>query len=195
MKKAITNMDICLIILFVMDKMEVPLTKDTLLQLCSQDNDWLNYMDCASAMQHLLNESLIVETEASLNRKETYLITTDGRECLTIFYNRIPFSLRNEIIDFIKKNRLDYRKIQEYFSDYQKNPDGTYTVTLRVQSLPQVKTPEPRTKVDKKMLSEQTIMDIKLNVENKETADKIYKSWINKGASVYEALHDILIDH
>ena len=35
-----------LILLFVFDKMEVPLSESTILDMCSSANQWINYMDC-----------------------------------------------------------------------------------------------------------------------------------------------------
>ena len=35
-----------LILLFVFDKMESPLSERTLVDMCTSSNDWLNYMDC-----------------------------------------------------------------------------------------------------------------------------------------------------
>ena len=35
-----------LILLFVFDKMEVPLSEDTVLDMCCSANGWISYMDC-----------------------------------------------------------------------------------------------------------------------------------------------------
>lgn len=170
-----SNMNISLILLFVFDKMEVAITEDTLVQMCSVDNDWVAYMDCIPRINSLCEDGFIVETNEQLNNKKTYIITTDGRLCLSYFYTKIPVTLREKILKYVKDNRTYYRKIQEYFSDYIKNADGTYTVILKIQA-------------------QNNLMEIKLNVENIDVADKIYKSWINKGSQVYESLHELLIE-
>ena len=35
-----------LVILFVFEKMAIPLTEATVLDVCSSENDWLSYMEC-----------------------------------------------------------------------------------------------------------------------------------------------------
>ena len=65
-------------------------------------------------------------------REKLYSMTPDGRACLANFYSRIPESLRQEISDYVKANRMSYKRRQEYKHTYYKNKDGTYTVWLRV---------------------------------------------------------------
>ena len=42
-----------LIILYAMDKMDVALEEDVLTDLCTNDHDWMNYMDCKDALAAL----------------------------------------------------------------------------------------------------------------------------------------------
>ena len=35
-----------LVILFVFDKMSIPLSEATVLDMCTSDNSWLTYMEC-----------------------------------------------------------------------------------------------------------------------------------------------------
>ena len=43
-----------LILLFVFDKMEVPLSENTVLDMCCSSNNWLAYMDCQPILNQLL---------------------------------------------------------------------------------------------------------------------------------------------
>ncbi len=45
-----------LILLFVFDKMESPLSERTLIDMCTMSNDWINYMDCMVLIHKLLSE-------------------------------------------------------------------------------------------------------------------------------------------
>jgi hypothetical protein len=168
------NRQFRLILLFVFDKMEVALTSDTILQMCSIDNNWIPYMDCNSILLSLLDGGFICQSDL-INGKVSYIITSDGRMCLSFFYTKIPFSTRDFIMEYISKNRLNYKKFQEYFSDYIKNADGTFTIILKIESSP-------------------TLLEIKLNTDSKENAEHIYKSWQKKASIVYESLYDILIE-
>jgi hypothetical protein len=163
-----------LILLFVFDKMATPLAKDTVLDLVAQDNQWLTYIECQQLLDELLDTYLLFAKKT--NDKSYYSITGDGRECLANFYTRIPSSLRDEITRYTRENRLQYRKKQEYFSDYQKNPDGTYTVILKITDGGNI------------------VMELKLAVPNRRAANRIYNNWVNKAAQAYGLLYETIID-
>ena len=89
---------------------------------------------------------------------------------------RIPSTLRSEITEYVKENRMAYRRKQEYYRNYYKNNDGTYTVHMKI--------------VD----PVQTTLELKLNVTNRETAKAVYNKWEEKAAQIYYFLHEELID-
>lgn len=84
--------------------------------------------------------------------------------------------MRDSITEHVKKNRLIYRRKQDYSSDYFKNSDGTYTVVLKIES---VTVP---------------LLELKLNVQNRNTAKWIFKHWSDKALSIYELIHDNLVE-
>ena len=108
-----------------------------------------------------------------------YGITIDGRNCLSHFFLRIPQSLREEISNFIKENKLNLKRSQEYVSDYVKNPDGTHTVTLKIKE-PVLTTP---------------LLEIKLKAPNRHSAITACKKWKENAANIFEYLYDTIIDN
>ena len=108
MESAITNK---LILLFVLDKMEIPITEQTMLDLCTVDNDWLNYMECRDTLDQLVEAGFVYAAETS-ESGTMFHITPDGRICLAHFFVKIHSSLREEITEYIRVNRLKYRKKQ-----------------------------------------------------------------------------------
>ena len=49
-----------LTMLFVIDKMEIPLTEDSILDICSVKNSWIkNYMDCKAIIHELVDSQLL----------------------------------------------------------------------------------------------------------------------------------------
>ncbi len=161
-----------LVILFVFDKMSIPITEDTLLDICTSENEWLPYMECKQYLSELLDTNLLYRVPKS----ELLNITQDGVGCLSLFYARIPSSLRDNISDYVNENRMRYKKRQSYFSDYSKNSDGTYTVILRINT------------------EYSTLMELKLVVASPQHAKYIYKSWVDKASSIYAQLHDSLLE-
>lgn len=164
-----------LILLFVFDKMEVPLSENTVRDMCCYTNNWLAYIDYKQLMLDLIDSGYIYKIP-SQNPDALYTITPEGRSCLSCFYTKINASLREEITLFVKKNRAKYRKKQEYFSDYFKNADGTYTVSLKII--------EPT----------KSLMDLKLIVESRESAKSIYKQWGEKAPQIYSLIYENLLE-
>ena len=161
------------ILLFVMDCMEIPLKIDTLTEICDA-NKWVGFMDCKDCVVDLIEVGHIVDI--SKNNEKLYILSNKGKECLSIFYKEIPLSKRDEIKATVKEQRCHYRRLQDYFSDYFMNDDGSYTVILRIN------TPA------------QPLLDLKLCVQNKARAKWLYKNWIDKAPSVYEFLHTKLLE-
>ena len=81
-----------LILLFVFDKMESPLSERTLVDMCTSSNDWLNYMDCTVLIHKLKKDGFICDIPSGDD--PLYTITTEGREALANYYISIPKSSR-----------------------------------------------------------------------------------------------------
>ena len=163
-----------LILLFVFDKMEVPLSEDTVLDMCCSANGWISYMDCKPLLITLKDHSFIYN--AASQGTPLYGITPDGRNCLADFYVKIPSSIREEISLFVKNNRTKYKKRQECVADYFMNKDGTYTVYLKIV--------EPS----------QPLLELKFVVPNRQTAKNIYRKWEEKAGNLYATVYDCLVD-
>lgn len=164
-----------LILLFLFDKMEVPLTESTILDICSTSNEWIPYMDCKPLIPELIEANFLYEIKTT-HTDNLYSITPEGIDCLGHFYTRIPTSLRDIISEFVKDNRMKYKRKQEYESDFYKNDDGTYTVLLKI-----IDTITP-------------VMSLEFTVPTKAAAKSIHKNWENKAAQVYSAIFETLIE-
>ena len=165
-----------LLLLFVFDKMEMALSAETIFDFCTSTNTWLNYMDCHIAFDQLLQTGFICKVNHKANDKLLYTITEEGRICLAHFFPRLPSSVREDISKRVKEQRMIFKRKQEYFSDYVKNPDGSYKVILRIS--------EPDTNV----------LDITLNVPSREIATQIFEHWEEKAPDVFQSVYDILVE-
>lgn len=174
-----------LILLFVFDKMDVPLTESTVLEMCTSRNNWINYMECKQAFDILIKNnfiSLVSTTKGPLNTsgiatvENSYALTVDGRMCLSHLFYYIPASLRAQIVDYVTENRMHYRRRQEYTRDYYMNEDGTHTVVLGIK--------DPT----------KQILEIKINVDSRSTAKSICNKWDEKASLIYSNLYELLDD-
>ncbi len=164
-----------LILLFVFDKMETALSEHTVIETCTANNTWLNYMDCMELLPRLVDDGFLCRVP-SPEDDALYTITSDGRETLNNFYIVIPKSIRNEISSYIKKNSGKLRNRQECKSDYFQNVDGTYTVYLKI------------------LAPVQPMLELKFVVPDKKTAQHIYKNWECKASDLYSAIYETLVD-
>lgn len=163
-----------LIILFVAETMEAPIQSDILTEICDKNN-WVAYMECTHFIQELIETNMLINI--SKNSTPLYVPSKDGRECLSIFYQQIPLSIRDAIKEHIKVYRQSYRKKQEYWSDYYPNNDGSYTVVMRINLSTQ----------------QNPLLELKINVQTRRAAESLYKSWVDKAPSVYEMIYDNLL--
>lgn len=163
-----------LVLLYVFDQMDIPMTSETLNDMCCSQNNWLSYLSLTEALPELVDTRFLVTI--SSNNTEYFKITQEGRDCINYFYIRIPASIRNQIGEYIKANRQKYKRKQEYFKDYFKNRDGSYTVSLKI--------------VDPNC----TRLEVKFNVSNRNEAIKIFEKWDSDASEVYSAIYKILID-
>ena len=163
-----------LILLFVFDKMESPLSERTLVDMCTSSNDWLNYMDCIVLIHKLKKDGFICEIPEADD--PLYAITTEGREALANYDISGSKSSREEISRFVKNNGTKFRNRQECKSDYYQNKDGTYTVFLKI------------------LAPVQPMLELKFVVPDKKTANTIYKKWEDKASELYSVVYDTLVD-
>ena len=113
-----------LILLLIFEKMEIPLTENSIMDICTNKNTWLKYMDCKEYLAQLVDAKLLYC--ALSHNSQLYSITYEGRTCLSMFYKQIPISIREDITNFAKNNIQHIKRMQEYTSDYQKMSDGSY---------------------------------------------------------------------
>lgn len=166
-------------LLFLLDKMEIPLTENSIIDIFTNRNVWLKYMDCKEILFQLLEAGFIYKAGGEENDDEArFGITYEGRNCLSHFYLRIPQSWREEATNFAKDNRMSFKRSQEYVSDYFKNADGSHTVVLKIK--------EP--------LVSQSLLEVKLKAPTRHSAISACKKWRENASTIFEYLYDNIID-
>jgi len=165
-----------LTILYLMDRMEVPLVEEVIIDIFFHDNPWMDYLSCKTALDQLADAGFI--HVGRQNGKIFYSITAEGRLCIANFYTKIPTSKREAIVDIINKKKFEYRKKQELDCDYYVNVDGTYTVKLTIL--------DPT--------SNSNLMELKIGAGNKDSARYACKTWEEKATQIYEYLYEHIFD-
>lgn len=164
-------------LLFVLEKMEIPLTENNIIDICTSSNNWFSYLDLKEAMFELISVGFIYEDKIQ-DEEPRYTITFDGRNCLSHFYYRIPKDIREKITAYTQDNRMNLKRSQEYVSEYTKNSDGTYSVVLKIK--------EP--------VLTSSLLELKLKAPNRQAAVEASKRWKDKAPNIYEVIYDNLLD-
>lgn len=164
-----------LTLLFVFDKMEIPLNESSLTEMCCAKNNWISYMDFRPALHNLVTNKWIFTDNPSDTRESSFDITADGRTCLSYLHYKIPASVRSQIVDYANANRMLYRRRQEYYKNYYEE-NGEYIADLKI------------------LESNKPMLEIKLHVDSKPAAKNINFKWEENAAKIYQILKETLID-
>ena len=168
-----------LTMLFVVDKMEIPLTEDSILDICSIKNDWIdNYMDCKTIIHDLVDNNLLYKISSETDTKELFALSYEGRECLSHLYRRLSLEKRERISAYLQANKLNVKSAQEYNSNYLKNPDGSYNVELKIYE-PQSTTP---------------MFDLTIKAPSRQSAIEATHKWRTNAPAIYESIYEKLIN-
>ena len=169
------DMEKKLMLLFIFEKMEFPLTDNSLAEIIGFNPNWMNYMDYKEALYLLMESRFIHRT--SHGSDCLFYITDMGRRCLAHFYTKIPASIREEITSYAKSNRSNFKRSQEYTTDYFANSDGTHTILLRIREN-----------------AAANLLEIRMKVPTRAIAKNATNKWREKAPSVYEAIFNTLIE-
>ena len=76
-----------LILLYMLDKMEIPLTENSILEICTSKNNWLTYMECKDILWQLVKTKFVwFKEDENAPAEGKYSITSEGRDCLGHVY-------------------------------------------------------------------------------------------------------------
>ena len=156
-----------LIILYMLNKVDLPLTNSQLSQFII-GKGYTDYFTIQTAINELI-ESRLISYETIRNTSH-YELTPDGIETLNLFEYKISAPIKEDILSFFNENKYQLRKEVEIIAEYFPESETEYLVRCAVKE---------RTS---------TLMEIKLNVVTKEQAITICDNWKNNSSSVYESL-------
>lgn len=167
-----------LIVLFVLEKIEIPLTEQSIIDICYGKNNWIdNYMECKEIIYNLVDAGFIYKTNGN-SEEDRYTITYTGRNCLSHFYERIKQELREQIAEYVKENRIAFKRSQEYVSTIDRNSDGSYTVCLKIRSA----------------LIDEPMFELKIKAPSRQAAISATNIWREKAHHIYENAYETLIE-
>lgn len=157
-----------LIVLYMLDRVSFSLT-------VAQISDFIlerEYTTFLTLQQVIgeLTEAGLVSSETVRNR--THLsVTPEGKDSLTYFENRINPAIRQDIDDYLKKNKFDLKNESSVQSSYRYNSSsGEYEAHLVAKD------------------RQTSLAEITLSVPTEEIAASVCGNWQKKNQKIYQYL-------
>ena len=116
-------LDVKVLILFVMARVNYPVTSNEVYELCYQD-DCLSYFDVCTALPEMVASGHLLETE------ERYEITEKGRQDGALTEDSIAFTVKQKAENAIVRFNLQLRRSSFVKTRVLPREDDTYTVMM-----------------------------------------------------------------
>lgn len=120
-----SDLDLKLLILYIMNRVASPITFNQLLDLALCD-EGVDYFSLTQAVNHL------VETQHLCLEQERYNVTEKGRHNSFICQDSLPYSIRSRCDTNLAVLNAQLRRDAQVRGDVITRPDGTFTVRLHL---------------------------------------------------------------
>lgn len=163
-----------LIILFILNKVDFPLTNSQLSDFILE-KEYTNYFNIQQAISELTSQELI--TMSTVRHSSYYRISTSGRETLEFFDNKISDAIKSDIMEYLRKNKYAMREEVSNLADYHEEKKNEFVVRCQVKE------------------QGSSIIDLSLIVPTEDAAIAICNNWRKKSQSVYSHLMKMLLEN
>lgn len=160
-----------LIVLYMLDQITVPLSKATI-NAFILDKGYTNYMTLQQAIGELIDNQLIQQKNDA--NRALLTITTEGRDTLKYFENRISDAIKEDVKNFLLENKAQLKNDYSITSNYYKSVSGEYEAQLMAK--------------EKDVL----LMDLRISVPTQEMAEDVCLNWKKRNEEVYRMLTQML---
>ena len=160
-----------LIIMHMLNKVEFPLTNSQISQFFLE-NEYTNYFTVQKSLSELIEDGFVF---LNVNRNTSYYhLTSEGRESLKFFENKIPNPIVDDVDMFLMNNKYELRNEVGTVSDYYRASNGDYVVHCQVKE------------------GDSTLIEVNVATPDKETASKMCATWEDKDCS--QEIYQYVID-
>lgn len=161
-----------LIILYLLDKVDFPLTNAQISEFIL-DKGYTTYFKLQQALSELTEADLVRE-ENSHNRT-LYHLTEDGAESIRYFKNKISRPIQDDINTFLREKQYELKNEVAVKGDYYRNTAGEFSVRCQV------------------LENQEPLIDLTLSVPTENEAQSIITNWHKKNQEVYAWLMSQLL--
>lgn len=154
-----------LIVLYMLKKIDFSLTNAQISSFIL-DKEYTTYFTLQSVLSELTEADLI--HQETIQNSSFYTITPEGEETIGFFENKIAKSIRDDIDQYLKENKMQLRNEVSVLADYYRNTAGEFSVRCRVKE------------------KNSDLIDLTLSVPDEPQAKAICRQWQKKCQAVYE---------
>ncbi len=129
------------------------------------DLGYTNYFNVQYTLGDLVSSNLVHEEIYPDYRY--YMLTDEGRESIEALKSSLASSIRSDIDEYLRENRLEFREALATRAEYYRTTEGDYAVRCRV------------------MEHTTALIDLTLTVPNETQAKIVSKEWKEKSQDVY----------
>ena len=162
-----------IIILYMLDRIDEYTLTNTQLANFLQAHGYKNNFNMHESLSGMIESGFISVT--TIRDTQHYKITDAGEEALFYFENRLPDSIKKDILEYFRKERINLKKESEIYADYYPNENEEYTVECVIKE------------------RKDTLMDLKFTVPTRGLAVSICDNWRAKSTEVYNYLINELV--
>ncbi|MBE5863103.1 MAG: DUF4364 family protein [Lachnospiraceae bacterium] len=154
-----------LIVLYMLDRVSFPMTGAQISDFMLE-KEYTNFLTLQQVFNELTEAGMI---SAQSIRNRTHLsITTEGKETLHFFENRIGDAIKADIETYFQEKEFDLRNEVSVLADYYKATSGEYETRLVAK--------------DRGI----SLIDLTLSVPTKDLAENICDNWQKKNQEIYQ---------
>lgn len=161
-----------LIILYALGKVNTPLPPGIISDYITGQG-YTNFFNVQNAFGELLKANLIAED--ATYHLSYYKLTDAGRATLESFGTRLSKDIREELDDYLTRNRYEIINETSLVSDYRKAADGNYLSTCTLRE------------------GNQILFELTLNVAKEEDAIRVCENWRQKSSELYQSAMQTLL--
>ena len=156
-----------LIILFMLDRVDFPLTTSQLSQFIL-DKGYTDFFSFHQAVSEL-EDAGFVRAEQIRNTTQFHL-NSEGKEALDLFEYKISDAIKDDVYSYFAEEKINLRNEVEVYATYYPAKRQEYMVQCTI------------------LERNETMLDIKLNVPTLDMANMICDTWQDKSNDIYEYL-------
>lgn len=166
------NMIYKISVLLLLSKVDSPLSNAQIVQFYL-DKEYTDYFTIQQVISDL-EDSNLIEVNQSHNNT-LYTLTSEGRHTLELMHDKITPAIEEDIVSYLKENKLEIRNDNALSANYDKATGGGYIVHCKY------------------IQDKQVLLDLSIHTSSVHQAETICNNWRARHEDVYMSLMDTLI--